>query len=103
MGIVVPDLDDLPSFAKKLGVQGSSEELCKNRVMCPSMSLRLITSGRGNCCHFSFFFQEIKKAILSDLTKLGKEAGLKSFEQVMFKKYINNFNIVTAIILRAPE
>lgn len=27
--------------------------------------------------------QEIKKAILSDMTKLGKEAGLKSFEQVM--------------------
>lgn len=26
--------------------------------------------------------QEIKKAILSDMTKLGKEAGLKSFEQV---------------------
>uniref|UniRef100_A0AAQ4PHJ9 Long-chain-fatty-acid--CoA ligase n=1 Tax=Gasterosteus aculeatus aculeatus TaxID=481459 RepID=A0AAQ4PHJ9_GASAC len=29
-----------------------------------------------------FYSQEIKKAILSDMTKLGKEAGLKSFEQV---------------------
>lgn len=29
-----------------------------------------------------FCLQEIKKAILSDMTKLGKEAGLKSFEQV---------------------
>lgn len=38
-----------------------------------------------------FFFQEIKKAILSDLTKLGKEAGLKSFEQVMFKVCRINF------------
>lgn len=27
--------------------------------------------------------QEVKRAIISDLTKLGKEAGLKSFEQVM--------------------
>lgn len=26
--------------------------------------------------------QEVKKAILSDMTKLGREAGLKSFEQV---------------------
>lgn len=32
---------------------------------------------------FSFFgLQEMKKAILSDMTKLGKESGLKSFEQV---------------------
>lgn len=31
---------------------------------------------------FFFCLQEIKKAILSDMTKLGKEAGLKSFEQV---------------------
>ena len=28
------------------------------------------------------YLQEIKKAILADLTRLGKEAGLKSFEQV---------------------
>uniref|UniRef100_A0AAQ4RV83 Long-chain-fatty-acid--CoA ligase n=1 Tax=Gasterosteus aculeatus aculeatus TaxID=481459 RepID=A0AAQ4RV83_GASAC len=31
---------------------------------------------------FSKKYWEIKKAILSDMTKLGKEAGLKSFEQV---------------------
>lgn len=32
---------------------------------------------------YNFFcLQEVKKAILSDMTKLGKEAGLKSFEQV---------------------
>lgn len=29
-----------------------------------------------------FCLQEVKKAILSDMIKLGKEAGLKSFEQV---------------------
>ncbi|XP_075950207.1 long-chain-fatty-acid--CoA ligase 5 [Anarhichas minor] len=56
IAIVVPDTEVLPGLAKSLGCQGSIEELCKNK--------------------------EIKKAILSDLTKLGKEAGLKSFEQV---------------------
>uniref|UniRef100_A0A3B3BGB6 Long-chain-fatty-acid--CoA ligase n=1 Tax=Oryzias melastigma TaxID=30732 RepID=A0A3B3BGB6_ORYME len=56
VAIVVPDADVLPSFAKKLGLQGSIEELCKNL--------------------------EVKKAIISDMTKLGREAGLKSFEQV---------------------
>ncbi|XP_035259133.1 long-chain-fatty-acid--CoA ligase 5 [Anguilla anguilla] len=56
VGIVVPDQEVLPSFAAKLGVEGSLEKLCNN--------------------------QEVKKAILSDLIRLGKEAGLKSFEQV---------------------
>uniref|UniRef100_A0A4W6CJA1 Arachidonate--CoA ligase n=1 Tax=Lates calcarifer TaxID=8187 RepID=A0A4W6CJA1_LATCA len=56
VAIVVPDPEVLPGFAKSLGCQGSIEDLCKNT--------------------------EIKKAILSDMIKLGKEAGLKSFEQV---------------------
>ncbi|XP_051958878.1 long-chain-fatty-acid--CoA ligase 5-like [Xyrauchen texanus] len=56
VAIVVPDPEVLPGFAEKLGVKGSFEELCKN--------------------------QEIKKAIIYDLIKLGREAGLKSFEQV---------------------
>ncbi|XP_037547160.1 long-chain-fatty-acid--CoA ligase 5 [Nematolebias whitei] len=56
VAVVVPDADVLPGLAKSLGVQGSMEELCKNT--------------------------EIKKAIVSDMTKLGREAGLKSFEQV---------------------
>ncbi|XP_013888177.1 long-chain-fatty-acid--CoA ligase 5 [Austrofundulus limnaeus] len=56
VAVVVPDADVLPGFAKRLGIQGSIEELCKNT--------------------------EIKKAVISDMTKLGKEAGLKSFEQV---------------------
>ncbi|KAM4623404.1 long-chain-fatty-acid--CoA ligase 5 [Polymixia lowei] len=56
VAVVVPDPEVLPGFAQKLGCQGSLEELCRNL--------------------------EIKKAILSDMTKLGREAGLKSFEQV---------------------
>uniref|UniRef100_A0AAR2LC02 Arachidonate--CoA ligase n=1 Tax=Pygocentrus nattereri TaxID=42514 RepID=A0AAR2LC02_PYGNA len=56
VGIVVPDPEVLPGFAEKLGVTGTMEDLCKN--------------------------EKIKKAIISDLIKLGHEAGLKSFEQV---------------------
>ncbi|XP_062463842.1 long-chain-fatty-acid--CoA ligase 5 [Pezoporus occidentalis] len=56
IGIVVPDPETLPEFAAKLGVKGSYEDLCKNPT--------------------------VKKAILEDMVRLGKEAGLKSFEQV---------------------
>ncbi|XP_028991187.1 long-chain-fatty-acid--CoA ligase 5 [Betta splendens] len=56
VAVVVPDPEVLPSLAKTLGCRGSVEELCKNT--------------------------EIKRAILADMTKLGKDAGLKSFEQV---------------------
>ncbi|XP_067101295.1 long-chain-fatty-acid--CoA ligase 5 isoform X1 [Osmerus mordax] len=56
VAIVVPDVEVLPVFTQTLGVQGSFEELCKS--------------------------SEVKKAILSDMIRLGREAGLKSFEQV---------------------
>nr|XP_056705269.1 long-chain-fatty-acid--CoA ligase 5 [Euleptes europaea] len=56
VGVVVPDAETLPEFATKLGVKGSYEELCKNVA--------------------------VKKAIVDDMIKLGKEAGLKSFEQI---------------------
>uniref|UniRef100_A0A8D0C273 Long-chain-fatty-acid--CoA ligase n=1 Tax=Salvator merianae TaxID=96440 RepID=A0A8D0C273_SALMN len=56
VGVVVPDAETLPDLAAKLGVKGSYEELCRNET--------------------------VKNAILMDLIKLGKEAGLKSFEQV---------------------
>uniref|UniRef100_A0A8C3PPG9 Arachidonate--CoA ligase n=1 Tax=Calidris pygmaea TaxID=425635 RepID=A0A8C3PPG9_9CHAR len=56
IGIVVPDPETLPEFAAKLGVKGSYEDMCKNPA--------------------------VKKAILEDMVRLGKEAGLKSFEQV---------------------
>ncbi|XP_006135061.2 long-chain-fatty-acid--CoA ligase 5 [Pelodiscus sinensis] len=56
VGVVVPDPEVLPNFAAKLGIKGSYEEMCTNSVL--------------------------KKAILEELVKVGKEAGLKSFEQV---------------------
>ncbi|NXT44503.1 ACSL5 ligase, partial [Pelecanoides urinatrix] len=56
IGIVVPDPETLPEFAAKLGIKGSYEDVCKNPA--------------------------VKKAILEDMVRLGKQAGLKSFEQV---------------------
>ncbi|XP_068596383.1 long-chain-fatty-acid--CoA ligase 1-like [Brachionichthys hirsutus] len=57
VAVVVPDIDFLSDWVKRtLGLEGSYQELC----------------GR----------EEVKKAILEDLQKLGKERGLKSFEQV---------------------
>ncbi|KAL7841041.1 hypothetical protein SRHO_G00247320 [Serrasalmus rhombeus] len=56
VGIVVPDPDFLPGWAKKRGMEGSYTELCKSK--------------------------ELKNAILEDIVRLGREAGLKSFEQV---------------------
>lgn len=56
IAIVVPDFETLGPWAQKRGLEGSIEELCRNKA--------------------------VKKAILDDMVRLGKEAGLKSFEQV---------------------
>ncbi|XP_061627731.1 long-chain-fatty-acid--CoA ligase 1a isoform X7 [Phyllopteryx taeniolatus] len=56
VGIVVPDPDFLPIWIKKRGINGSYLDMCKSN--------------------------DVKNAILEDIQKLGKEAGLKSFEQV---------------------
>ncbi|XP_069835883.1 long-chain-fatty-acid--CoA ligase 5 [Dendropsophus ebraccatus] len=56
VGVIVPDPETLPDFAAKLGVRGSFEDLCKHLA--------------------------VRKAILEDLIKTGKQGGLKSFEQV---------------------
>ncbi|NP_001290222.1 long-chain-fatty-acid--CoA ligase 1-like [Notothenia coriiceps] len=56
VAIVVPDPDFLPIWMKKRGIEGSYSELCSNK--------------------------DVKSAILEDILRLGKEAGLKSFEQV---------------------
>ncbi|XP_067154076.1 long-chain-fatty-acid--CoA ligase 1 isoform X2 [Apteryx mantelli] len=56
IAIVVPDPETLCSWAKKRGSEGSYEELCKNK--------------------------DLKKLILEDMVRIGKESGLKSFEQV---------------------
>uniref|UniRef100_G3Q4M6 Arachidonate--CoA ligase n=1 Tax=Gasterosteus aculeatus aculeatus TaxID=481459 RepID=G3Q4M6_GASAC len=57
VAVVVPDPDFLSSWTKRtLGLEGSYQDLC----------------GRA----------EVKAAIFEDMVRLGKEGGLKSFEQV---------------------
>uniref|UniRef100_A0A8C9DTU1 Long-chain-fatty-acid--CoA ligase n=1 Tax=Prolemur simus TaxID=1328070 RepID=A0A8C9DTU1_PROSS len=56
VGIVVPDPEVLPSWAQKRGIEGTYAELCTN--------------------------QDVKRAILDDMVRLGRESGLHSFEQV---------------------
>ncbi|XP_032874446.1 long-chain-fatty-acid--CoA ligase 1 isoform X2 [Amblyraja radiata] len=56
VGIVVPDPEVLPEWASKRNLKGSYEELCKSKAL--------------------------KDAILANMLKVGKEAGLKTFEQV---------------------
>ncbi|XP_063784269.1 long-chain-fatty-acid--CoA ligase 6 isoform X4 [Pseudophryne corroboree] len=56
VGIVVPDAEVMPGWAKKKAFEGSFAELCNNL--------------------------ELKKAIMTDMVRLGKESGLHSFEQV---------------------
>ncbi|XP_009698914.1 PREDICTED: long-chain-fatty-acid--CoA ligase 6 isoform X3 [Cariama cristata] len=56
VGIVVPDSEVMPGWAKKRGFDGTYPELCKNK--------------------------ELQQAIMEDMVQLGKESGLHSFEQV---------------------
>ncbi|KAM9546831.1 long-chain-fatty-acid--CoA ligase 1-like isoform 1-T1 [Salvelinus alpinus] len=56
IGIVVPDPEVFIDWVKERGIFGSYEELCQN--------------------------PDVKKEVLEDMTAVGKEAGLKSFEQV---------------------
>ncbi|KAG7215891.1 hypothetical protein INR49_002527 [Caranx melampygus] len=63
VGIVVPDPEVMPEWAKKKGILGTYKDLCKNT--------------------------ELKKVILEDLVRLGKASGLHSFEQVK-NIYIHN-------------
>ncbi|XP_073498743.1 long-chain-fatty-acid--CoA ligase 1 isoform X3 [Phyllobates terribilis] len=56
VAIVIPDPDNVLNWAKKKKFEGTYEDLCKNK--------------------------DFKNAVLEDLLRLGKEAGLKTFEQV---------------------
>ncbi|XP_041855101.1 long-chain-fatty-acid--CoA ligase 1 [Melanotaenia boesemani] len=56
IGIVVPDREVFVDWAKEQGFVGSYQELCQN--------------------------PDVKNAVLEDMRAVGKEAGLKSFEQV---------------------
>ncbi|KAK7925637.1 hypothetical protein WMY93_007947 [Mugilogobius chulae] len=73
VGIIVPDPEVMPQWAKKNGMSGSYLELCANPLL--------------------------KKAIQEDLVRLGKASGLHSFEQVK-NIHIHNemFSIVNGLL-----
>lgn len=94
MAIIVPDPDFLPIWLKRRGISGSYLELCKSVVSLfwqqnshqlyfdhniPQSTPAPLSLDANVCCDFR---QDVKNAILEDIQKLGKEAGLKSFEQV---------------------
>ncbi|EPQ15626.1 Long-chain-fatty-acid--CoA ligase 1 [Myotis brandtii] len=56
IAIVVPDVETLGLWAGNRGLVGSFQELCRSK--------------------------DVKKAILEDLVRLGKDSGLKPFEQI---------------------
>ncbi|KAG9339810.1 hypothetical protein JZ751_022477 [Albula glossodonta] len=73
VGIVVPDPEVMPSWAKKKGIEGCYGDLCKNK--------------------------DVKKAIMEDMVQLGKASGLHSFEQVK-DIYVHNemFSITNGLL-----
>lgn len=93
IAIVVPDVDTLSHWAQKRGFEGSFDELCRNKVrfwcVWSLLFLHFVlnvlwfaeTSNRGSIL-FLLPYQDLKKVILEDMVRIGKEAGLKSFEQV---------------------
>ncbi|XP_035224523.1 long-chain-fatty-acid--CoA ligase 6-like [Stegodyphus dumicola] len=56
VAIIVPDREVVLSWCKEKGIGGTWDEICKHK--------------------------DVKQMILDDITRLGKKAGLKSFEQV---------------------
>ena len=89
----MPDPEVFVDWAKDRGIVGSHEELCQNPVCL--INLKFITHNPFyislSVCTvripkqptgFVIFQQDVKKAVLEDMRAVGKEAGLKSFEQV---------------------
>ncbi|XP_077999355.1 long-chain-fatty-acid--CoA ligase 5-like isoform X2 [Glandiceps talaboti] len=56
VALIVPDPETVPDLAKSKNIEGTYEELCKNK--------------------------DIKAAIMDDITQLGNSSGLNSFEKV---------------------
>lgn len=69
IAIVVPDVESVKCWAVENGIAGTLSILCNN--------------------------PEVKSLIFNDMTELGKQYGLKSFEQVrlLFAQFVNLFSI----------
>lgn len=64
MAIIVPDVETVKRWASQNGIPGTLSVLCNN--------------------------PDVKNLILNDILSLGKEAGLKSFEQVKFSLFFSS-------------
>lgn len=85
VGVAVPDPETFRKWCKqRLDIEGEISELCNKPVSCCNDHICLPYVFRiSELCLMHFLsFQEVKKAVLRELTDLGKEAGLVSFEQV---------------------
>lgn len=67
VGIVIPDVDVVKCWAVENGIPGTLSVLCAN--------------------------PQVKQLIMDDMLSWGKEAGLKSFEQVRKIESFNNHNL----------
>uniref|UniRef100_A0A8C7MCB1 Arachidonate--CoA ligase n=1 Tax=Oncorhynchus kisutch TaxID=8019 RepID=A0A8C7MCB1_ONCKI len=72
IGIVVPDPEVFIDWVKERGIIGSYKELCQH--------------------------PDVKKAVLEDMTAVGKEAGLKSFEQVRNQTICHMFTVSNGLL-----
>lgn len=87
IGIVVPDPEVFVGWAKERGIAGSYEELCQNPVSHPphpplKKRPRFLLTAASFLTSFLVFQQHAKRAVLEDMRTVGKDAGLKSLEQV---------------------
>jgi long-chain acyl-CoA synthetase len=62
VAVVVPEVDTVKAWARANGVPGTLSVLCADA--------------------------DVKDLILADITQLGKDAGLKSFEQVELATFL---------------
>jgi len=85
VGIIVPDQEMLIPWAKSQGIEGTFSQLCKNEVTPNPSSLDT------NIMCLPFLLQRVKKAIMDEISKLGKEAKLFGFEQVCRYAVLNSY------------
>lgn len=74
----------MPEWANKKGIVGTFKDMCKNLVGSWNLANEIDRTINNNWpgIIFNGCQQELKKAILEDLVRLGKANGLHSFEQV---------------------
>lgn len=82
VGIVVPDPEVFVDWSKERGFMGSYKELCQNPVSQTFFHKHPFDLTVSTGLKHRLSQQDVKNAVLEDMRGVGKEAGLKSFEQV---------------------